>query len=85
LNAWLDSEEKQEVEEDISTLNYWATLLRPLWDRMGNGENGGENGEPPDITSEDPETVVVVCNRNGVENGGQFPSHQRSRERSEHD
>jgi len=72
LNAWLDSEVEQEVDEDISTLNYWATLLRPLWDRTGNGENGGEDAESQYNTSEDTETVVVVCNRSGVENGATF-------------
>lgn len=68
LNAWLDSEREQDMEVDISTLNYWATMLRPLWSRMG------EDAEPPQHASEDAETVVVVCNRSGVENGEAFPN-----------
>ena len=72
LNAWLDSEEEQDSEEDISTMNYWATLLRPLWHQQGNGSNGEGDYEPRE-TSEDAETVVVVCNRSGVENGTQTP------------
>ena len=62
LNAWLDSENEEDSDEDLSTMNYWATLLRPLWYR----------NEPTDelkIAPEDVETVVVVCNRSGIENG----------------
>jgi len=71
LNAWLDSEEEQDYEVDMSTLNYWATLLRPLWYRKGNEESNGKDSELRGI-SEDAETVVVVCNRSGVENGTTF-------------
>jgi protein N-terminal amidase len=77
LNAWLDSEQEQDMEEDFSTLNYWATMLRPLWYRMGDRSNEGEESEDaglPQSIPEDPETVVVVCNRSGVENGGAFPN-----------
>jgi protein N-terminal amidase len=73
LNAWLDSEEEKDMEEDISTMNYWATLLRPLWFRMGdnnNRSNGEEDAEPQNsILSAAPETIVVICNRSGTENG----------------
>lgn len=67
LNAWLDSEKEEDRDEDISTMNYWATLLRPLWYRKGDEPNdeGAELKKAP----EDVETVVVVCNRNGIENG----------------
>lgn len=81
LNAWLDSEEEMDMEEDISTMNYWATLLRPLWFRMGNnGGSGGEDSEPQNIP-EDSETTVVICNRSGTENGehSSYP-YSRSRE-----
>ena len=74
LNAWLDSEKEQESEEDILTMNYWATLLRPLWHRKPNGSSG--EGAEPRETSEDVETVVVVCNRSGVENGEHHPSNE---------
>jgi len=69
LNAWLDSEEEEDMEADISTMNYWATLLRPLWYRTGN--NNGSNGEDaePQNLSEDSETIVVICNRSGTESG----------------
>jgi len=71
LNAWLDSEEEQDEEEDVSTLNYWATLLRPLWYRIGSDSRRETDSELPDGL-EDTETVVVVCNRSGVENGATF-------------
>jgi len=59
------------MEEDISTMNYWATMLRPLWYRMGNNNDGEDAAEPQNI-SEDSETVVVICNRSGTENGATF-------------
>jgi protein N-terminal amidase len=69
LNAWLDSEEERDREEDISTLNYWAMLLRPLWYRMDDGSKAEDADAPERL--EDVETAVVVCNRSGVENGEQ--------------
>ncbi len=85
LNAWLDSEEEKDMEEDISTMNYWATMLRPLWYRTignNNGSNGEDDAEPQNI-SEDSETTVVICNRSGTENGELSPSiiYPRYRER----
>ena len=70
LDAWLASEESvnNEEEHDWNSVNYWATRLRPLW--VNEGVEGGfiEDG---DITEPDvgEETVVVVCNRFGEENG----------------
>jgi len=73
LNAWLDSGKYEDEEEDISTLNYWATLLRPLWYRMDKGSIGDHGSEPPNPNqSGDTETVVVICNRSGDENGSTF-------------
>jgi len=81
LNAWLDSEKDREREEDFSTMNYWALLLRPLWDRVGSSSSstwGSSNAEgssasaPPRESGGDTETVVVVCNRSGFENGSTF-------------
>jgi len=76
LNAWLDSGRDQEQEEDFSTMNYWATLLRPLWDRVGSTSTGSSNGEgspsEPPREPGDTETVVVICNRSGSENGSTF-------------
>ena len=81
LNAWLDSESDQERAEDFPTMNYWATMLRPLWDRRasstttGGSESSNREGSSsgPPRESGDAETVVVVCNRSGVENGEQGP------------
>jgi len=70
LDAWLTSEESahDEEEHDWHNVNYWAARLRPLW--VNEGVEGGfvEDG---DITEPDvgEETVVVVCNRFGEENG----------------
>jgi protein N-terminal amidase len=74
LDAWLDSEEEQDIEEDISTMNYWATFLRPLWHRKGNGSSG--EGAQLQETSEDAETIVVVCNRCGAEKGEHHPTNE---------
>ena len=64
LNAWLDSgiveeDETEEEGSDWSTLNFWASRLRPLWVNASTR---------PDIETGH-ETVVVVCNRSGTENG----------------
>ncbi|KAF9485760.1 carbon-nitrogen hydrolase [Pholiota conissans] len=61
LNAWLDSNEEPEDEEDWHTLNYWAARTRPLW---------AEN--PKDDPSNGHETIVIVSNRTGDENGKKF-------------
>ncbi|KAJ6583969.1 carbon-nitrogen hydrolase [Mycena vulgaris] len=57
LNAWLDSGEEPEDEHDIYTLDFWAERLRPLWLESSPSSH---------------ETVVVVCNRGGTENGKEF-------------
>jgi len=82
LNSWLDSEkgrapldhlatnsaeeeeeeeEEEEAEADWSTSKYWAARLRPLW--VSEVPAGGKEGD---------ETVVVICNRTGKENGITF-------------
>ena len=76
LNAWLDSENEEDREEDISTMNYWATLLRPLWYRKADGSNDEDKKALEDV-----ETVVVVCNRSGIENGKRFSNLKFSRTR----
>ncbi|KAH9080398.1 carbon-nitrogen hydrolase [Lactarius deliciosus] len=70
LNAWLDSEKEEDRDEDLSTMNYWATLLRPLWYRKGDEPN--DEGTELKKAPEDVETMVVVCNRSGIENGAKF-------------
>ena len=67
LNAWLDSETEEDREEDFSTMNYWATMLRPLWHRKVCKPN--DEGAGLKKAREEVETVVVVCNRSGIENG----------------
>ena len=63
-------------------MNYWATRLRPLWDRVDSSSSssstwgssnaeGSPSSEPPRESGGDTETVVVVCNRSGSENGEQ--------------
>ncbi|KAI0270014.1 hypothetical protein BC834DRAFT_864504 [Gloeopeniophorella convolvens] len=75
LNAWIDSGVEEQRAEDWATLNAWATRLWPLWHRKkrtgGGGLGGGEraDGEGED---EDEDTLVLVCNRTGVEDGITF-------------
>ncbi|KAJ7133620.1 carbon-nitrogen hydrolase [Mycena epipterygia] len=59
LNAWLDSGEQPDDEHDIYTVDFWAERLRPLW--VGSSS-----------PSSSQETLVVVCNRGGAENGKTF-------------
>jgi protein N-terminal amidase len=61
LNAWLDSGHDPADVHDWHTLNYWAARLRPLWDI--DTENTGAPKQ----------TLVVICNRTGTENGNQYP------------
>jgi hypothetical protein len=75
LNAWLDSEKDRDEAYDWSTLGYWADRLQPLWaDNVKNGDNDTESDGPsssPIRADRDNgrETIVVVCNRCGEENG----------------
>lgn len=66
LNAWLDSKEETEEEKDWQTLNYWAARMTPLWtDKVSIHSKMSQNNDP----GEGQETIVVVCNRVGDENG----------------
>ena len=84
LNAWLDSGTELEDKSDWRTLNYWAARLRPLWTRTEDLEDEGSDSDTEDSQSETadqdeaavvhhehpgPETLVIVCNRCGEENG----------------
>lgn len=66
LNSWLLSPQAstpvEDDDNDWDTLEYWAARLRPLW-----VEDPGR-----DLSLEPRETVVVVCNRSGEENGKSF-------------
>ncbi|KAK7048713.1 carbon-nitrogen hydrolase [Favolaschia claudopus] len=57
LNSWLDSGEQSEEQFDLFTVNYWADRLRPLW---------------LESSPSSQETLVVICNRGGDENGQTF-------------
>lgn len=57
LCAWLDSRRDLDSLWDVSTLNYWTARLRPLWKKL--------ERRP----LEDSETIVVLCNRSGLEGG----------------
>jgi len=85
LDAWLDSGESAddgdeggvEGEHDWRNVNYWAARLRPLWVKEGVEGGFAEDGDVLE-TGEGEETVVVVCNRSGEENGKfQFQLHYR--------
>lgn len=78
LNAWLDSGEDVEDEICSSTLDFWAARLRPLWAKHeldisdSDSEDSGEHETGSQIESEaGEETLVVICNRCGEENGTQ--------------
>ncbi|KAF9066467.1 carbon-nitrogen hydrolase [Rhodocollybia butyracea] len=73
LNAWLDSGTEKEEETDWYTLNYWAARLRPLW--VGDDVTSEEN-RSNEATEDGKETIVVVCNRTGEENGKSLYIHQ---------
>ncbi|KAI0789659.1 carbon-nitrogen hydrolase [Abortiporus biennis] len=67
LNAWLQSPIEELVQErDWGTLRYWAARLRPLWDYEELSDDEVEE------YGQKPETIVVMCNRTGEENGKIF-------------
>jgi len=73
LNAWIDSDTNVEGEQDWQTIKFWAARLRPLWAESesdspvnlarGHGRSDNTDGD---------ETIVVICNRSGIENGTTF-------------
>ncbi|GBE85124.1 carbon-nitrogen hydrolase [Sparassis latifolia] len=73
LNSWLESgwEEDDGDDRDSHTINYWVARLRPLWARNDFGLDTCISGaEAPD--EEGKETLVVICNRCGEEDGKKF-------------
>ncbi|KAA1469720.1 carbon-nitrogen hydrolase [Dentipellis sp. KUC8613] len=72
LNAWLDSEEDADSDEDWRTLNYWAARLRPLW--VGeDGDDVPSQGQRRGLAAATGKRVVaIMCNRGGDENGKTF-------------
>jgi len=75
LNAWLDSGKELDEPNDWHTLNYWAARTRPLWtDGKGDASSDEEDHEPdPETAESGDETIVVICNRSGEENGALRP------------
>lgn len=83
LNAWLYSSQPQDEgddgKHDWNTLQYWAARLRPLWAKTSasegtitsDGEAEKDNEEESDNEAGQ-ETIVVICNRSGTENGSTF-------------
>jgi protein N-terminal amidase len=73
LNAWLDSGEDEQADEDWRTLNYWAARLRPLWAKDADGSpESPTNSERRNASPDSRRTVVLVCNRCGEENGNKI-------------
>ncbi|EAU86153.2 hydrolase [Coprinopsis cinerea okayama7 len=68
LNSWLESPYNpvDEDDNDWSTLEYWAARLRPLWAKDDSGLRKNDSSHQPK------ETIVVLCNRSGSENGKTF-------------
>jgi len=74
LNAWLDSEQEPHEPNDWHTLNYWAARTRPLW-TDGKGDLGSDEEDHKsdlETAASGDETIVVICNRSGEENGHTF-------------
>ena len=74
LNAWLDSDREINDTKDWATMNYWVARLRPLWARSEeleeeDDESDRDGSEDEETLPEGHETIVVVCNRSGHENG----------------
>ncbi|PPQ73322.1 hypothetical protein CVT26_015345, partial [Gymnopilus dilepis] len=69
LNAWLDSGKETEEDNDWQTLNYWAARTRPLWT---DEPLASPVDEKTTMDDEGHETIMVVCNRSGEENGKTF-------------
>lgn len=73
LNAWLDSGAEIEEKHDWQTLNYWAARTKPLWSNGNDSDSDNDSdssAKEQDIGKADSnETLVVICNRSGQENG----------------
>ncbi|KAJ3810643.1 carbon-nitrogen hydrolase [Lentinula aff. lateritia] len=81
LNAWLDSGEAHGNDLgdmfDWTTVEFWATRLKPLWVQGGASakeqEDSEDEGETQgEVDACDRRTIVVICNRTGEEKGQTF-------------
>ncbi|KZT73961.1 carbon-nitrogen hydrolase [Daedalea quercina L-15889] len=70
LNAWLDSGNDEDEDKGWQTMNYWAARLRPLWAKPLVDGHGNHARDTHALPGE--ETIVVICNRFGQENGVTF-------------
>ena len=80
LCAWLNSGTSPDSQWDTENINYWAERVRPLWEWPVKSDNHagsslhqlalgpGTTRETPDAV-ESRETIVVICNRTGIERG----------------
>lgn len=74
LNAWLDSSKDMDAPWDLDTVNYWMGRLKPLWEEDAEEELSELDALVVDQAETVPpeecqDTVVIVCNRSGLENG----------------
>jgi protein N-terminal amidase len=70
LCAWLHSGHSPDSHWDMENIDYWVTRVRPLWERPGTSVNHARpDTRKPSEAAEDRETVVVICNRTGIERG----------------
>jgi len=79
LCAWLNSGDSPDSQWDMVNINYWVERVKPLWERPGTsvdhvGASPHHFALDAGTTSkvEDRETIVVVCNRTGIERGTTF-------------
>ncbi|KAJ3920787.1 carbon-nitrogen hydrolase [Lentinula edodes] len=83
LNAWLDSGEDEKDFGDVfdwTTVEFWATRLKPLWVRLSGSDSSAKEQEESkdeeetrgEVCASDRRTIVVICNRTGEEKGQTF-------------
>ena len=80
LCAWQNSSDPPDSQWDMTNIGYWAERVRPLWELPGTSVDlagaslhhlpldSGTTSETPEIV-EDRKTIVVICNRTGIERG----------------
>lgn len=69
LCAWLRSEEDGNSPFSLTTIQYWIARLLPLWSKDSDALRPMDEYPASD---EHDETIVVICNRTGLERGSLF-------------
>ena len=77
LCAWLHSDDSPNSQWDIVNIDYWTERVRPLWERPetsviheGTSPHLGPGTTRDSLGAvEDRETILVICNRIGIERG----------------